>query len=488
MEILRKTRGISVYYEIPLKKRYYRGEPREESGGGACYIVEMLQNNHLSFLLPVRLQWMDMALSLLFKADGYYSLAALFGRKEPGWEDVAGLLRDLSACIRELQDHLLPSEGIVLSAAYIIWDENLRHYRFLYTPEPECSFACGMKKLLEEIMPLFAHGNKEEVVRFYDLYGKFLDERFTPGMLLSLTDRLDIQTGRRTGVRNMNEQDTALRLPVLWNPGRGIEGSYSGCDIVSGGEGSMSEEMSGPGNDFREPHFKYGLSGKTDPSEQHTGAVMPGARRIIPYLVVGILFVGLLLTALFLKNSAMTKIVGLVGLVVALGYLFFRRVKGDNDGEVKETVSGNRELLRQPDWQNANGERVWKEQVASAGYGTGMAYGGGPAAEPKEKDGQGFVGVTRLIPADTTLMQPITVTEGTVRIGRSEEENEYCIPVPGISRVHANLLCRNGNVYLEDLDSTNGTYVNQVRISSKKGAELHYGDVVSFAGEEYYCV
>ena len=64
MEILRKTRGISVYYEIPLKKRYYRGEPREESGGGACYVVEMLQNNRLSGLLPVRLQWMDMACSL----------------------------------------------------------------------------------------------------------------------------------------------------------------------------------------------------------------------------------------------------------------------------------------------------------------------------------------------------------------------------------------------------------------------------------------
>ena len=85
-------------------------------------------------------------------------------------------------------------------------------------------------------------------------------------------------------------------------------------------------------------------------------------------------------------------------------------------------------------------------------------------------------------------MQPITVTEGTVRIGRSEEENEYCIPAPGISRVHANLLCRNGSVYLEDLDSTNGTYVNQVRIGKEQGTELHYGDVVSFAGEEYYCV
>ena len=474
MEILRKTRGISVYYEIPLKKRYYRGELHEESCGGACYIVEMLQNNRLSGLLPVRLQWMDMACSLLFKADGYLSLAALFGRKEPGWEEVERLLRDISACIRELQDHLLPSEGIVLSMAYIFWDENLGHCRFLYSPEPECSFSGGMKKLLEEIMPLFAHGNKEEVVRFYDLYGKFLDERFTPGMLLSLTDRMDIQEGKRKGIRNMSGREADCRLPVLWHPGNFMDDSCSGCGAVNCRETRVGSEMAESGNNARENLFRSMISEKTDSSEEHTGPELSRKRKILPYVVAGGLLLGILVTAMFFKNTAMAKTFGIAGLAAALIFLVFRYVKPDKGGGEKETVSGGYEMMQQ------------SEMTASVGY--RAEIGDDQSEKTAGKAGQGFTCVTRLIPADTALMQPITVTEGTVRIGRSEEENEYCIPAPGISRVHANLLCRNGSVYLEDLDSTNGTYVNQVRIGKEQGTELHYGDVVSFAGEEYYCV
>ena len=40
---------------------------------------------------------------------------------------------------------------------------------------------------------------------------------------------------------------------------------------------------------------------------------------------------------------------------------------------------------------------------------------------------------------------------------------------------------------LTDKGSTNGTYVNNKRLK-QDAAELKYGDVVSFAGVEYYCV
>ena len=40
---------------------------------------------------------------------------------------------------------------------------------------------------------------------------------------------------------------------------------------------------------------------------------------------------------------------------------------------------------------------------------------------------------------------------------------------------------------LRDEASTNGTYVNNRRLR-QDAEELKYGDVVSFAGVEYYCV
>ena len=71
-------------------------------------------------------------------------------------------------------------------------------------------------------------------------------------------------------------------------------------------------------------------------------------------------------------------------------------------------------------------------------------------------------------------------------VGRASAEADYCLAVPGISRVHAELI-KNGNSYMvNDLNSTNGTYVNSVRIMEP--TRLCYGDVLSFATVDFYCM
>ena len=86
------------------------------------------------------------------------------------------------------------------------------------------------------------------------------------------------------------------------------------------------------------------------------------------------------------------------------------------------------------------------------------------------------------------MQAPIYVSEGYCRIGRTEEGNEYCIPSPSVSRNHARLECVGSVVTLRDLGSTNGTFLNHVRLTGESVQQLHCGDVVSFAGEEFYVV
>jgi serine/threonine protein kinase len=78
-----------------------------------------------------------------------------------------------------------------------------------------------------------------------------------------------------------------------------------------------------------------------------------------------------------------------------------------------------------------------------------------------------------------TLHQDITA------IGRTQG-NDVVLPDPTVSRRHARLTFRNGQWYLEDLNSSNGTYVNNVRINRPaplmEGDELRFGDeVLDFA-------
>jgi len=73
------------------------------------------------------------------------------------------------------------------------------------------------------------------------------------------------------------------------------------------------------------------------------------------------------------------------------------------------------------------------------------------------------VRVARLVNIDTRE-QIMPVDREVVRIGRSSENDIILKNMPLASRRHAQVYPRRGSVFIEDLGSTNGTYVNGVRI------------------------
>jgi diguanylate cyclase (GGDEF)-like protein len=68
---------------------------------------------------------------------------------------------------------------------------------------------------------------------------------------------------------------------------------------------------------------------------------------------------------------------------------------------------------------------------------------------------------------------------GDVVIGR-DEENKICVDLTDVSRRHARLYEQDGGAWVEDLDSTNGTLVNDVRIDGPR--QLCNGDHLMVGG------
>ena len=70
----------------------------------------------------------------------------------------------------------------------------------------------------------------------------------------------------------------------------------------------------------------------------------------------------------------------------------------------------------------------------------------------------------------------------TIHIGR-DAENDVVLDYPSISAYHARILRTGGGALIEDLGSTNGTYLNEQPLNGPQ--PLHSGDRIRIGDSEF---
>lgn len=73
---------------------------------------------------------------------------------------------------------------------------------------------------------------------------------------------------------------------------------------------------------------------------------------------------------------------------------------------------------------------------------------------------------------------PIPLVRDKTLVGRLDDCH-IRVPVAGMSRKHCEIVIDGGSIIVNDLGSSNGTYINQDRISSQP---VSAGDLISFGG------
>lgn len=91
-----------------------------------------------------------------------------------------------------------------------------------------------------------------------------------------------------------------------------------------------------------------------------------------------------------------------------------------------------------------------------------------------------------MVPLNNGAASPIEVGINEIKVGRSKDEADYRLKKNQISRVHARVFVEDGKLYVIDEASTNGTFINNARVTAHQANQINVGDVVAFATEEYF--
>ncbi|MBN2558531.1 MAG: FHA domain-containing protein [Clostridia bacterium] len=72
-----------------------------------------------------------------------------------------------------------------------------------------------------------------------------------------------------------------------------------------------------------------------------------------------------------------------------------------------------------------------------------------------------------------------------ITIGRNMLQKEYGLYNGGIGKTHARVYERDGTIFISDLGSKNGTYLNGEKLDKREAVKIETGDIVSFSDEEF---
>lgn len=90
-----------------------------------------------------------------------------------------------------------------------------------------------------------------------------------------------------------------------------------------------------------------------------------------------------------------------------------------------------------------------------------------------------------LKPLDEIRYETIVINEFPFFIGKLKQNVDYCLENDVVSRYHAKISMEQEQYYVTDLNSRNGTYINNVPLDTYHSREIQIGDIVTFANIKY---
>lgn len=445
------TDGINVY--LMLTDTDYQ----------VSYETKMLQNNFIPYVIPFNVMFIDGDAIPCYEVNGLTEFAVIGQTITITPVLILQLFQELVMVFHQLGRYLLSVNNLILVEDCIFYDIAQKCFGFIYLPGYQSGVREQMRRLLDQVICRMDHADRAGSDRVYDLYQKIMDANCDLEKLVDFftefrteesgdtdgTGNTDIYRTEETGKTEEEEEAAELDAFLRKEPNR---------------------------NKWKKSNRNRTIV-QSDIDDDKTSV------RTIVYKTVVIAC--MLATALFgisygwmqyRANGRIQHMKPLFGVCILLAVeLFvwmelFLTDQTEKEEEVVEPCIQEQDITIFPAAADGNGQPAAGDTQQE----TTIL----PATDP----------VCMLVPvggqAEATSNPVICLDTLPRLIGRGDMA-DFCISDKSVSRVHSRIRYIDHKYVLEDMGSTNGTYVNGYPLRVDYPAVVLPGDIISFGNIEY---
>lgn len=415
----------------------------KETGYCMSFETKMLQNNELSHILPFSVLVIDGEAIPCYSVNGMIELEVLEEKNNLTAMLVIQLFQELCFVTDQMGRYLLSPNNLILMEDYIFYDRIKKHFYFVYLPGYQISIREQMKKLLDQIINKMDHTDRENSALVYDIY------------------------------QNIVNNDYDIRVVKHLFQAEGPEERL--CSDRS--EEQTDDNIENKGSHTGEYKDDWSSEEKPITQDRESGAIKVYRSIVIAIIIFTVLFgVGYVM---FQYRS--------YGYIGSAGTLF----------GICILLAAELFVYMEMDRQNAVNIENEKKEVQNSNH---MMEAGQMAEEPK---------ADTPVDADTSVLSSANLS--CVLMPVCEKESESLSPViyldaspkligrgkmadiriadASVSKIHSRICFMNYEYMLEDMKSTNGTYVNGCLLPAETPVRIIPGDIIGFGCVQYrFCV
>lgn len=421
-----------VRYQRELQKTYmFVRECKTELMDS--YAGRMVMRGTVKGLLKCHKYVIDGEWEVRYDITSLQSIKQLFAVKEMGFSELKDILLQLMLLLEEMERCLLSDSQLCFSPQYIFMDMERQQLCFLYdySEQKENSSLC---ELAEYLLEKICHEDKQAVEMAYSFYEQIQKESFSVKELESFfqeTKETEQTMELHEEPESYEEMKPDVETAIRQNPKKEFSWDSIGGKILEGG----------------------------------LVCICLGVFSVMGYWIVQRFFV-----LNRLENSIWVIFsVAFFAAGVCLTMWGIKKGKMQQSSESVSDAVTDEEIIGEAEFHRCMIEDL-----------------------PKDCGGKTVYVGNALLNRDYCLVERHKgeekrhpISSYPFYIGKEKGRVNLMIKDISVSRIHAGIMEENGGIYIEDLHSTNGTYLNDMLLEPHKRTRLKKGDILQFGKTEF---